>query len=38
VALFLVADALAEVFFERRQQVEGDVGGLEASWLSAWVM
>jgi hypothetical protein len=30
VAFFLVADRFAEVFFERRQQVEGDVGGLEA--------
>ncbi len=26
---FLVADLLAEVFFERGQEVEGDVGGLE---------
>ncbi len=30
VALFFVADFLAEFFFQRRQQVERDVGGLEA--------
>jgi hypothetical protein len=29
VALFLVADLLAEFFFEREKQVEGDVGWLE---------
>lgn len=28
-ALLFVADALAEVFFERGEEVEGDVGGLE---------
>ena len=29
VALFFVADLFAELFFERWQKVEGDVGGLE---------
>ena len=29
VAFFFVADLFAEVFFERREEVEGDVGGLE---------
>ena len=28
-ALFLVADLFAQLFFERLQQIEGDVGGLE---------
>ena len=28
-ALFLVADFFAHLFFERLQQVEGDVGGLK---------
>ncbi len=30
VAFFFVADLFAEVFFEGWEEVEGDVGGLEA--------
>ena len=30
VALFFVADALAEFFFEGGEEVEGDISGLEA--------
>jgi hypothetical protein len=29
VAFFFVADFLAQFFFEREEEVEGDVGGLE---------
>ena len=33
VAFFFVADLFAEVFFEGWEEVEGDVGGLEAFWF-----
>ena len=33
VTFFFVADFSAQVFFEGGEEVEGDVGGLEAFWI-----